>query len=258
MKISVITVAFNAAGTITGCLNSVKAQGQGVEHIVVDGGSADGTVDIILSRRSQIAQFVSEPDGGIYDAMNKGIRMATGDIIGILNADDVYESRDVTKRVAEVFEDPSHDGCYGDLLYVHRTDANKVFRYWRSGKYTTHSFYLGWMPPHPAFFVRRELYGKYGLFDTGLGTSADYELMLRLFLKHKLRAVYIPSVLVRMRTGGTSNASILNRLRANRMDRKAWKVNGLTPYPFTLVAKPLRKLGQFLARGQHFHQMDTL
>ncbi len=258
MKISLITVSLNAANTIKDCLDSVKAQGAGVEHIVVDGGSTDGTIDIVLSRLSQIARFVSEPDGGIYDAMNKGIGMATGDIIGILNADDVFAAPDVVKRVREAFVDPSYDACYGDLLYVHQTDLNKVFRYWKSCQYSANSFYLGWMPPHPSFFVRSRVYSKYGIFNPGIGTAADYELMLRLLLKHKVPAIYIPHVLVRMRTGGKSNASILNRLRANRMDRKAWKVNGLKPYPFTLAAKPLRKIGQFLTKGPHLPPMEAL
>ena len=250
-------MTLNAAATINDCLDSVKAQGEGVEHIVIDGGSTDGTVDIINSPRSKVAQFVSGPGIGIFDAMNKGILRATGDIIGILNADDVYAGRDIIKQVEKAFEDPCYDACYGDLLYVHRTDTNKVFRYWRPGKYSAHSFYLGWMPPHPAFFVRRDVYEKYGLFNPEIGTAADYELMLRLLLKHGVAAVYIPRVLVRMRTGGASNASILSRMLANRMDRKAWEVNGLKPYPFTLAAKPLRKIGQFFVKGRHLPAAET-
>ncbi len=258
MNVSIITASFNAADTINDCLDSVRAQGKGIEHIVVDGGSTDGTVDIILSRQNQIARFVSEPDSGIFDAMNKGIRMATGDVIGILNADDMYAGPGVIRQVRETFEAPSFDACYGDLLYVYRTGTNKMFRYWKSGNYRPQSFYLGWMPPHPAFFLRSCMYRRYGLFNPALGTAADYELMLRLLLKHRVRAAYIPHVLVRMRTGGASNASLLGRLRANRMDRKAWEVNGLRPYPFTLAAKPLRKIGQFLVKGLNIPPVEAL
>ncbi len=174
--------------------------------------------------------------------------MATGDVIGILNADDFYPSDDVLAKVSAVFSDPKVEACYGDLKYVDPVNVNKTVRYWKSGNYNQKKFYSGWMPPHPTFFVRRSIYEKYGAFNLDLGTAADYELMLRLLLKHGINAVYIPDVLVHMRTGGKSNLSLLNRLRANRMDRRAWSVNGLKPYLWTIPLKPLRKMSQWVMR----------
>ena len=178
--------------------------------------------------------------------MNKGIAMATGDIVGILNADDYYPSNDVLEKVTEQFKDPTIGACYGDLLYVDAENTEKVVRTWKSGDFEPEKFYWGWMPPHPTFFVRRELYEKFGGFNLGLGSAADYELMLRFLLKNHVKAAYIPEVLVRMRVGGVSNASFANRIKANRMDRKAWGVNDMRPYPWTLIAKPVRKLVQWL------------
>ena len=231
-------------------LDSVRNQGVDVEHILVDVGSTDATLDIADSNKANLAKIVSEPDQGIYDAMNKGIRMATGEVIGILNADDYYPSNTVLSRVQEVFSNKDVDACYGDLVYVDSQQTNKVKRYWRAGKFDRKKFYQGWMPPHPTFFVRALVYEKYGLFNLDLGSAADYEIMLRFLLKHEINVAYLPMVMVHMRTGGVSNASVSNRLAANRMDRKAWKVNDLQPYPWTLYAKPLRKIGQWWSPGK--------
>jgi glycosyltransferase len=216
-----------------------------IEHIIIDGGSRDRTIDIV-KEAGHVSHVMSEPDDGIYDAMNKGIRIATGDIIGVLNGDDFYAAEHVLARVVGEMRRGSSPSCYGDLHYVDVTDTNRVVRRWRSGIYTSpKQFYWGWMPPHPTFFVVREVYKKYGLFKLELGSAADYEIMLRFLVKHKMKAVYIPEVLVKMRAGGISNASISNRLAAHRMDRKAWRMNGLRPYPWTLWMKPLRKVGQW-------------
>ena len=195
-----------------------------------------------------MSTFVSEPDNGIYDGLNKGIALATGDVIGFLHSDDFYASDNVIQKVAAVFNDPAVDTCYGDLRYVDAQDTAKVVRFWRSGLFESGKFYWGWMPPHPTFFVRRSIYDKYGLFNLNLGSAADYEIMLRFLLKHQLRAAYLPEVFVNMRVGGVSNASLKNRLKANQMDRKAWEVNDLKPYPWTLSMKPLRKVGQWFIR----------
>ncbi len=230
--------------------------------------------------RSPVTVLLSEPDNGIYDAMNKGIALATGDIIGILNADDFYADSRVLARVAAVFEDPAVMGCYGDLVYVNDARNNgqwtmdngqwivdngqrktdncqlsivncqlPLHRYWKAGSFDHTRFAWGWMPPHPTFFVRRSVYERYGTFRLDMGSAADYELMLRFLLKERIRAAYIPSVLVAMRTGGASNACLKSRLRANRMDRRAWKVNGLTPLPWTILCKPLRKLSQWFVKN---------
>ena len=246
MRFSIITVSLDAEDTIAHCIESVMNQPVETEHIVIDGQSADKTLDITDRYSAHLAKVISEPDQGLYDAMNKGLKLATGDIIGLLNADDFYPTGEVLSRVLQAFEDPSIDACYGDLVYVDRTDINRNIRYWRAGFPDPGKFYHGWMPPHPTFFVRRVLYEQYGLFRTELGTAADYELMLRFLLKYKIKTAYIPQTLVHMRTGGVSNINIKNRILANRMDRKAWEVNDITPYPWTLIAKPIRKLGQWL------------
>ncbi len=245
-RISIITATFNAAATVRNCLECVKKQTVKPEHIIIDGGSGDSTLDIIDEYRNSLAHVVSEPDKGIYDAMNKGIALAGGDIVGILNSDDFYAAENVLAKVVQAFEDPRVDACYGNLLYVDGIDSDKVVRNWRSGSFAPEKFRWGWMPPHPTFFVRRTVYEKHGLFNTDLGSAADYEIMLRFLVKHRIKAAYIPDVLVKMRTGGVSNASVKNRLAANRMDRKAWAVNGLRPYPWTLWMKPVRKIGQWL------------
>jgi glycosyltransferase len=248
MKISIITAVYNSADATRQCLASIQQQTICPEHIIIDGGSSDGTIDIIKQHGSSGSIFVSEPDEGFYDALNKGLKMATGDIIGILNADDFYAHDRVLQKVTECMSESASDSCYGDLVYVDTDDIEKIRRYWRSGRYNEKRFYRGWMPPHPTFFVRREIYEKYGSFNLTLGTSADYELMLRFLLKHSITTSYIPEVLVKMRVGGQSNASLKNRLAANRMDRKAWTVNGLVPYPWTLWLKPLSKVGQYFSR----------
>jgi len=249
MKISIITVCFNSSAFIQNAIRSVSSQGfRDVEHIAIDGGSTDGTLEIISRYRSDLAHVITEPDKGIYDAMNKGIALASGAVVGILNADDFYANENVIAQIATTFEDESVDACYGDLEYVDSILTNKVSRYWRSGDYRPERFYHGWMPPHPTFFVRRSLYEKYGSFNLALGSSADYELMLRFLLKYGANVAYIPEVLVKMRTGGVSNASLRNRLQANRMDRLAWRINGLHPRPWTMYMKPLSKLNQFLRR----------
>ncbi len=243
--ISIITAVFNGARTIEGCIQSIVGQSLPPEHIVVDGGSTDGTLEIARRHVRGAAKVVSGPDRGIYDAMNRGIALASGEVVGILNADDFYPASDILEKVAAFFADPTVDACYGDLNYVRETNTEKVVRRWRSGAYDAKRFYQGWMPPHPTFFVRRRCYEKFGRFRLDVGSAADYELMLRFLLKHRIKAVYLPVVMVHMRTGGASNASLINRLRANRMDRRAWQVNRLTPWPWTMLFKPLRKIGQY-------------
>jgi glycosyltransferase involved in cell wall biosynthesis len=264
-SVSIITAVRNGAATIIDTMSSLVSQTHPAEHIIIDGGSTDNTLDIVR-KISPSARIISEPDTGIYDAMNKGIRLATGDIVGILNADDFYADAGVLAKVAAVFANPTVEACYGDLEYVSAnrdsgfgirdsglstqdlklmTQDFKVTRYWRSGSFDAEKFYWGWMPPHPTFFVQRSVYEKYGFFRLDMGSAADYELMLRFLFKHRITASYLPEVLVKMRSGGVSNATLANRLRANRMDRLAWSVNGLTPYPWTLLLKPLRKLPQY-------------
>jgi len=246
LNISIITATYNASKTICSCLRCVSDQSIEVEHVLIDGLSQDTTLDIVNAYDGHPVKVISEPDAGIYDAMNKGLKRAGSEIIGILNADDFYPAKDTLAKVVKVFEDPLVDACYGDLLYVDSINTDKIVRNWHSGTFSPSKFYWGWMPPHPTFFVRRSVYEKYGLFNTALGSAADYEIMLRFLVKHEIQAAYIPEILVKMRTGGVSNASVQNRLAANKMDRKAWRVNDLEPYLWTLWMKPVRKIGQWL------------
>ena len=253
LEISLITAIYNANETISNCLNSISEQTlrTHVEYIIMDGGSTDGTIDTIHEWRttdSRPIRLVSQPDRGLYDALNKGIALATGDVIGILHADDFFNSTETLAKVSAIFEDPSVDSCYGDLLYVDAQDTSKIIRYWRSGNFNVSRFYHGWMPPHPTFFIRRSIYEKYGGFNLNFGTAADYELMLRFLVRYRISTVYLPEVVTRMRAGGMSNASVANRLRAHRNDRKAWYINGLRPYPWTLAMKPLRKISQYFMK----------
>ena len=181
--LSIVTASFNASGTIQDCFDCVRKQSVKVEHILVDGKSKDSTLDIAKKYGSHLARVISEPDKGIYDAMNKGLKIADGEIIGILNADDFYPSDDTLAKVIKAFDDTEVEACYGDLLYVDGLDIDRTVRYWRSGPYNYKKFYNGWMPPHPTFFVRRSVYEKYGLFNLELGSAADYEIMLRFLVK---------------------------------------------------------------------------
>lgn len=245
-KISIITVCYNSAETIEATLKSVVSQEYPhMEYILIDGGSSDNTLKIINSYKEKIAVVVSEKDEGIYFAINKGIALATGEVVGILHADDFYTDSSIISKVMKAFENSGLDTLYGDLQYVDRSQTSKIIRNWKAGSYKPELFLKGWMPPHPAFFVRKKCYTTHGVFNTSLRTSADYELMLRLLYRHQCSTIYLPEVLVKMRVGGQSNQSLMNRIRANQEDRKAWKLNGLTANALTFVRKPLSKLKQF-------------
>jgi len=249
MKISIITACYNSESTIEDTIKSVISQDYNdIEYIIIDGGSKDKTLEIIKRYQDKITTIVSEKDHGIYDALNKGISLASGDVIGLLHSDDFYPNNNIISNVVNTFIDKGVDSIYGDLQYVDRINENKVIRYWKSGQYKDGLFLKGWMPPHPTFFVRKEIYQKYGAFNLSLKSAADYELMLRLLHKFKISTAYIPEVLVKMRVGGKSNVSLKNRIKANFEDRKAWEINGLKPGTFTLLFKPLSKLIQYFRR----------
>ncbi len=248
MKVSIITAVRNGAETLRGCIESVKKQTLPVEHIIIDGASTDGTFDIIAQYRSSIAKVISEPDKGIYDALNKGIRLASGDVVGILHGDDFYAHDKVLESVVKVFEVQNVDSCYGNLLYVYKNDIDKVIRYWKASEYRHGKFKYGWMPPHPTFFVRREIYEKYGYFNTDFRIAADYELMLRFLEKHRISTHYIPEVLIKMRLGGASNRSLRNMWIKSSEDYKAWKVNDLKGGLHIIFLKHIIKIPQFFKR----------
>ena len=245
MKVSIITVSLNAAKSIADTLSSVASQSYtNIEHVVIDGGSTDGTQQVVQSFR-HVAKFISEKDNGLYDAMNKGLSLATGEIVAILNADDFYIHTGIIDKIVNCFQVQNVEAVYGDLVYVN-ADFNKVIRTWKAGAYKPSKFYQGWMVPHPTLFMKRELYETLGYFNTSLKYAADYELMLRFMFKQQITTFYIPETLVVMKTGGKSNSSFKNRWTINREDRKAWAINHLQPHLFTLILKPLRKLTQYI------------
>jgi glycosyltransferase len=246
MKISIVTVSLDNKAYIEDCIISVLSQAYDVEYIIVDGGSTDGTINIIRKYEKRISTWVSESDRGIYDAMNKGIMKSTGDIIGILNSDDIYADGNVLERVITCFSNNNADTCYGDLVYVDRMDVKKNIRYWKAGAYNKDNFRRGWMPPHPAFFVKRKVYQQYGLFNLGFPLAADYELMLRFLYAKDVSAAYIPECLVKMRTGGSSHPGLLNTYKNMAENYQAWKVNGLSTNPLTFLMKPLFKTFQYV------------
>lgn len=247
--ISIITVVLNDKDFIEATIQSVLSQRgcANIEYIIVDGGSTDGTLKIINKYRSKISKFISGEDNGMYDAINKGIRIASGEIIGILNSDDVYADSDVIGKIVEKMNKTGVNVCWGNLIYVN--PAGQTIRYWKSSEYAKNKFRQGWMPPHPTFFVRRQVYEKYGLFNTDFKIAADYELMLRFLEKNRVSSCYIPEVLVKMRTGGKTEKSIFNIsniLRYKYEDYRAWKVNGLKINLLIIFWKSLSKIGQLI------------
>ena len=249
MKVSIITVCYNSEATIEHTIKSVLGQSYtNIEYILIDGKSTDGTLDIIGKYKNSITTIVSEPDKGMYDAINKGIQLCSGELVAILNADDFYIDENVISDVMSKIEEEKAESLYADLYYVEEKDTSKVVRNWVSGKYNRKSFLYGWMPPHPSFFVRKRVYDQYGLFNLQLKSAADYELMLRFLYKNNVSTCYLQRPIVRMRIGGMSNVSLKNRIKANKEDRKAWEINGLQPKSFTLFVKPLRKLIQYVKR----------
>ena len=247
MKISVITVVRNAARTIKETIASVAGQRHpDIEYIVIDGASTDGTMEILKQHRDKIARLVSEPDDGIYDAMNKGIALATGDVIGFLNADDFYADETVLEQVAQTLVDPDIDACYADLVYVDSKDPGRVRRYWRSCPYRPGLFERGWMPAHPTFFARRTIYQRYGGFDLKFKLQSDFELTMRFLRVHGVRSRYVPGIWVRMRMGGATNRSVANVIRGNLEAYRACRKHHLGVSPVFVVQKVLSRVGQFL------------
>lgn len=247
MKVSIVTICYNSDDTIRDTIESVLSQDYpNIEYIIKDGGSTDRTLEIVNEYKDNISKIVSCKDRGLYDAINQGIELSTGDIVGLIHADDLFYDNSVISKIVKQFNDNDVDAIYGDLQYVNQNDTDKVFRSWKAGKYQEGDFLKGWMPPHPTFYVKKEVYNKLGLYNTSFKSAGDYELMLRFIHKEKIKLSYIPEFLVKMRVGGKSNATITNRIKANLEDRRAWKINDIKPNLLTLFQKPFRKINQFL------------
>jgi glycosyltransferase len=253
VKISIITAVYNRADTIEHAVQSVRGQTYPhVEHVVVDGASTDGTLERLRACLDARASLVSEPDKGIYDALNKGLARATGEVLGLMHSDDFFADERVLARVAAAFADPEVDAVYGDLDYVAKADPSRIVRQWRSGAYSRDRLKAGWMPPHPTLYLRRRVIEQWGGFDTSFRIAADYDAILRYFWRGQIRAAYIPEVLVKMRVGGESNRSLSRILRKSREDLRAMRNNGVGGVG-ALAWKNLSKLGQFVgkrAKGQ--------
>jgi len=264
LKVSIITACLNNASTIESTMQSVFSQDYpNIEYIVIDGVSTDGTLDIIDKYKSKISAFVSEKDKGIYYALNKGLDRATGDVVGFLHADDFYPNKDTISKVVKAFETNNVECVYGDLQYVDRENPAKIVRNWKSEPYYVGIFLKGFMPPHPSFFMKKKWYDAYGKFSTEFTISADYELMLRMLHKHKLSVHYIPEVLTKMRTGGESNKSLSNRIRANKEDRKAY-LRDVMAYRNSLLVEQLNgdfgmtMVRQLLFTAFNYHLQNAL
>lgn len=249
LTISVVTATSNCANTLPDCLASVAQQNYtNREHIVVDGASTDGTLEVINRHIDQIATFKSEPDKGIYDALNKGIKLATGDVVGFLHADDLYASDDVLAKIAQAFEDPTVCAVYGDLEYVSQQDTSKVIRRWKGKPFNKNDLGWGWMPAHPTLYVRREWYSNINGFDVNYRIAADYLSILKLFTQPAFKTHYIPQVLVTMRLGGASNKSIKSIIKKSKEDWRALRsCNFSVPNALRAIAwKNLSKISQFV------------
>lgn len=246
MKVSIITICYNAVDYIDETLRSVVIQEhRDIEHIVIDGGSTDGTLKKIKRYEDIIVHFVSEKDDGIYDAMNKGLALATGEVIAFVNAGDMIARYDVVSKMVDEFNRTHLDAIYGDAIMVDPDDITKVKRQWKGGIYKRENFKKGWMPPHLGTYIKRSVYDRYGHFNTQLQVAADYELLMRFMYKHNISVAYCERVLVRFRLGGKSNASLLHILRANREVYRSWALNGLQVSPLIMLRKPLSKLAQY-------------
>ncbi|MGQ7871160.1 glycosyltransferase family 2 protein [Sunxiuqinia sp. sy24] len=247
MNFSIITATYNSYPAIQDCIDSIAQQTLKPEHLIIDGQSKDETLTT-MKNSSSVSQYISEPDKGIYDALNKGLRLAQGEIIGLLHSDDLLADATTLEKINQAFEETGADVVYGDLVYVDKEDTSKVIRYWKSQAFQPALLNRGWMPAHPTVFAKREVYAKYGQFDLSFDIAADYDLMLRIFQDKTLKFAYLPAVITRMRVGGASNKSLKNIIHKSSEDYRAMKKNRL-PFPlWTLACKNLSKIPQFLKR----------
>jgi len=249
MKVSIITATYNSEASIGCALKSISSQTYlNLELIIVDGASKDNTLAVIKEKYSRPVEFISEKDKGIYDALNKGVKMATGDVIGFVHSDDLLASSEIIADIAEIFKKENVDGVYGDLQYVQKGDISKTVRYWKSEDFTPSLLRKGWMPAHPTLFLKKEVYEKHGLFNLDYKIAADYDLMLRIFSDPELNFKYLPKVFTKMRVGGASNRSLKNIKLKSQEDLKALRSNGIKNPLKVLAYKNFSKLGQFVGK----------
>ena len=249
MKVSIITVVWNNKDTIKDAIDSVLSQSyKDIEHIIIDGASTDGTVDIVKSYGDKITKFISEPDKGLYDAMNKGIKLATGDIIGILNSDDFYTDKYVIEKIVGTFESLHVDSVFADLIYVKPENLTKTVRYYDSSKFYPAKFAYGYMPAHPTFFVRKEIYEKYGVFRTDLKIASDFDILIRFLYTNKVSYSYIQKPIVKMRLGGVSTNGLKSKILLNKEVLKVCKDNKIDTNIFKILAKYPSKILELLKK----------
>jgi glycosyltransferase len=248
MKVSLITATYNSESTLLDTLISLKNQDyKNIEYIIVDGASTDNTLDLVRAHYCQVSVVISEPDKGIYDALNKGLKAATGDIVGFLHSDDILADENVISNVVKIFQNDKCDAVYGDLEYVSRSDLNNKIRVWRSGVFKKYKMHLGWMPPHPTFYMKRKCYSELGLFSLDYKISADYESLIRYIQSERLKLSYLPSVLTKMRVGGISNRSLKSMFKKSFEDIKAMKKHRIF-WPLAIIFKNLSKIPQFIRK----------
>lgn len=256
MKISIITVSYKSATTIRDTIESVLSQtySDNIEYIIIDGNSSDSTIDIVKECEPEFGgrlKWVSEPDKGLYDAMNKGIQMATGDIIGIINSDDFYHRKDIIEKIAEVFlRDASIQATFGDVRFVNPNNLNKTVRYYRSKNFSVNRFRFGFMPPHPTFFTYKQNFEKFGYYQTNYQIAADYELLVRFLYKSNLKYKYLDLDIMKMRTGGASTASIKSNIILNQEIVRACKENGIYTNMAILMLKYFVKIWELIITKQ--------
>ena len=248
MIVSIITVCFNNAETIEDTIRSVLSQYyKNIEYIIIDGGSTDGTLGIISKYKNNITKVISEPDNGVYDAMNKGIKLSSGDVIATLNADEFYANETIVCQMVEFIQSNNLDAAYGDVVYVKQDNINQLVRFWKTGEYLKNSFQRGWIIPHPAFFCRRKYFEQYGYFESGFKIAADFELMLRFIEKYQIKVGYLSKVIVKMRTGGKANV-LRGIIRGNCEIIRSFRLNGLRLSPWFFIVKPITKISQLFKR----------
>jgi len=249
MKFTVITATYNNQNTIADTIDSVISQTYtNIEHIIIDGKSSDNTISVIEKKTDKVTKIISEKDSGIYDALNKGINEATGDVIVFLHADDIFGNETIIEKASKLFMKTKADGIYGDLQYVSKEDTNKIIRHWKAGTYSFCKLKTGWMPPHPTFFIKKEIYDKYGLFDTNFSIAADYDIILRFLGKYKINTAYLPEVMIKMRIGGKSNKNIKNIKLKMKEDIKALKKNRIGGI-HTVFLKNIIKIPQLFVKS---------